>query len=545
MRASFVLSAAWCYTHRLCALHLTPAGLPAGAIFHWSVSLLALSFLHAITAILLAVYGANALLLTLIYLRRRRERPAEPSEPAEWPRVTVQLPVFNEMHVVTRLIDAVARLDYPQDRLQVQVLDDSTDETTALAVACIEQQQLHGLDIQLLHRDERPGFKAGALAAGLEQATGEFIAIFDADFAPEPDFLRRTVPHLAAQPELGFLQTRWAHLNDRYSLLTRAQALALDGHFVVEQTVRQRSGWFFGFNGTAGLWRRACIDDAGGWQADTLCEDLDLSYRAQLQGWQGLYLPDVAAPAEIPPQLAAFKRQQARWATGSIQTFRKLAGRVLRSDQPFVTRLEGLVHLGAYFSHPLMLLLLFLTLPLLWLGAEYQPLRWLLAYLGLASAGPPLLYGLAQWELYGEQEGLAGWLRRLAALPLLVFLGTGIALSNTVAVLRGLTNRPAAFRRTPKFHLESSRDLWQDKRYALPVGGMVLGELALTGYALLTVIVAVLRGQIYAAPFLLLYVLGFALVIGIEVVQGWQRRKPRRSRPRYEGAPTPRQVYAE
>lgn len=505
--------------------------------------MLAVSLLHALVAILLAVYGANSLLLTLIYLRRRRQPVPPPQPPEHWPAVTVQLPIYNELHVVERLIRAVAGLDYPPDRLHIQVLDDSNDETTALAAACIEPLRSQGVAIDLLHRSERPGFKAGALAAGLASASGEFIAIFDADFAPPADFLRRTVPFLVANPRLGFLQARWGHLNADYSPLTSAQALALDGHFVVEQTTRQRSGWFFGFNGTAGLWRRQCIDHAGGWQADTLCEDLDLSYRAQLAGWQGLYLPDVEAPAEIPPQLAALKRQQARWATGSIQTFRKLAGRVGRAPKPWPTRLEGLIHLGAYFCHPLMLILLLLTLPLLWLGDEVvAPLRWLLTYLGFASIGPPLLYAVAQWELHRRRPGRAGWLARLSSLPLLVLLGTGLALNNTVAVGRGLTNRPASFRRTPKFRLESRHDLWSDKRYALPLSGIVLGELALAGYALLTVIVALLRGQIYVVPFLLLYVLGFGMVVLAGLLQGWKRRPPKR---RFAGRPAPAHACAE
>ncbi len=505
--------------------------------------MLFVSLVHAVAAILLAVYGANALLLAILYLRRRQERPPEPPTPTEWPAVTVQLPVFNELHVVERLIDAVAAMDYPRDRFQVQVLDDSIDETTALAMACIDRHRAQGVNIELLHRVQRPGFKAGALAAAQPQATGEFIAIFDADFVPQPDFLRRTVPHLLADPKLGFLQTRWAHLNERYSALTGAQALALDGHFIVEQTVRQRSGWFFGFNGTAGLWRRSCIDDAGGWQIDTLCEDLDLSYRAQLRGWRGLYLPDVSAPAEIPPQLAALKRQQSRWATGSIQAFRKLSGQVARARRPLAHRAEALIHLGAYFCHPLMLLLLLLTLPLLWFGdTSANPLRWLMTYLGLASIGPPLLYAISQWELHGEEPLGNGWLRRLLSLPLLVLMGTGLALSNSVAVARGLSNQMPEFRRTPKFDLQDPADQWQDKRYALPLSGLVLGEMFLAGYALVTVIVAMARGQFYAVPFLILYVLGFGLMVVLGLLQGWQRRRPQR---RIAGRPQAAQVYAE
>ena len=497
--------------------------------------MLVLTLLHAAAAILLAVYGANSLLLTALYLRRRPDNQTEPPPPAHWPAVTVQLPVFNELHVTERLLAAVARLEYPRDRLQIQVLDDSTDETTAIAAACVDRCRQQGLEIQHLHRSLRPGFKAGALAAALPEATGEFIAIFDADFVPQPDFLLRTVPALAANAEAGYLQTRWAHLNEDYSMLTRAQALALDGHFVVEQTVRQDRGWFFGFNGTAGLWRRTCIDDAGGWQADTLCEDLDLSYRAQLRGWQGMYLGDVAAPAEIPPQLAALKRQQARWATGSIQTFRKLSRSVAGSDRPLSHRIEGLIHLGAYFCHPLMLLLLLLTLPLLWFdGFADSPVRWMMAYLGIASIGPPLLYAVSQRALHGGETGRQGWLWRLTALPLLVLLGTGLALNNTVAVFRGMRRRPADFRRTPKFQLEQRNGQWSDKPYALPLTGMVLGELALMLYAIATVAVALLRDHDYAVPFLLLYVLGFGMMVVVGVAQGrevgWSRALRRRTR---------------
>lgn len=501
-----------------------PVSLNPGTITVWRTPLLLVSWIHALVAIALAAYGANALVLTLIYWRQRHLAHSEPPPPAEWPPVTVQLPVFNELHVVERLIEAMARLDYPRDRLQVQVLDDSTDETLALACAAAESQRAAGLDIEVLHRQDRSGYKAGALAAALPAATGEFIAIFDADFVPPPDFLRRTVPHLTALPQAGFVQTRWAHLNDSYAWLTRAQALALDGHFVVEQTIRQRNGCFFGFNGSAGLWRRTCIDAAGGWQADTLCEDLDLSYRAQLQGWQGLYLPQVSAPAEIPPQLAAFKRQQSRWATGSIQTLRKLGWQVACANRPFPVRGQGLLHLSAYLSHPLMLLLLLLTLPLLWFGSGTEnPLRWLLAYLGLASAGPPLLYTVAQQQLHPRR-----WPARMAALPVLMLLGTGIALENTLAVARGLRRRPTAFLRTPKFHVESSLDQWQNRPYALPLTGIVVGELFLAAYALLTVFAAATRGHLYAVPFLLLFVGGFGLVALLGLVQGWQRQRPRR-----------------
>ena len=466
---------------------------------------------YVIAALFLALYGANALLLTLVYWRVRHRQPVEPPLTTT-PRVTVQLPIYNEMLVVERLIDAVAQLDYPPDRLQIQVLDDSTDETTAIAQARVDFHRARGVDIVLVRRQGREGFKAGALAHGLRSAKGELIAIFDADFVPPPDFLRRTVPYFLADPRLGFLQTRWGHLNAGYSAITRAQALALDGHFVVEQTARQRAGWFMNFNGTAGLWRRACIEESGGWCGDTLSEDLDLSYRAQLAGWRCVYLPHVMAPAEVPPQLAAFKQQQFRWAKGSIQCLRKLALAVWRAPRSLPARLEGLIHLSGYLAHPLMVLMLLAMLPLLLSGAK---LSWPLAYLSLASLGPPILYAVAQKELYPD------WWRRYAYMPLLVLLGSGIALSNSVAVLQGLLGRGRCFRRTPKFRLEGKNGRWQGQRYALALDWMILGEALLALYAALTIVVAWRQGHTWTIPFLCLYLGGFGLVAAVGL---WQSR---------------------
>ncbi len=435
--------------------------------------MLALSLLHAVVAITLAIYGANALLLTLLYLRRRRQAPPAPPQPAEWPAVTVQAPVFNELHVVERLIHALAALDYPRDRLQIQVLDDSTDETTALAAACIERYRAQGLDIELVHRQQRPGFKAGALAAAMSPGQRRVHCHLRRRLHARA---RLSAPHraLPAGPAAS-----WLHPDPLVAPQRPLFAVDPGPGAGAGRPLRGRADCAPAQRLVVRLQRhrrpvaQQCIDDAGGWQTDTLCEDLDLSYRAQLRGWQGLYLPDVDAPAEIPPQLAALKRQQSRWATGSIQTFRKLAGQVAGSPRPLAHKVEGLIHLGAYFCHPLMMLLLLLTLPLLWFGdTAANPLRWLLAYLGLASVGPPLLYAVSQWELHRGQ----GWLRRLAALPLLVLMGTGLALSNTAAVARGLSRQPAEFRRTPKFHVQDRRDQWQNKRYTLPLSWLVLGE---------------------------------------------------------------------
>jgi cellulose synthase/poly-beta-1,6-N-acetylglucosamine synthase-like glycosyltransferase len=476
-----------------------------------------LSIIYLLAAVLVALYGGNALLLAALYLRHRADRPTRPAEPETWPIVTVQLPVYNELYVVNRLIDSVARLDYPRHRLQIQVLDDSTDETTRLAQARIAHHQARGLDVELIHRQDRQGFKAGALARGLETARGELVAIFDADFVPHPDFLKRTVPHLTADPNLGFVQARWGYLNADYSALARAQTIALDGHFVVEHLGRNRSGLLMNFNGTAGVWRRDAIESAGGWQSDTLTEDVDLSFRAHLAGWQALYLPEVDAPAELPPQMAAFKRQQARWATGAAQCLVKLAGSLRRGkphpgSQPIVestmrlswpARLEGLLHLSVWIAHPMSLVLLLLTLPML-LGQI--PLTFNLTIFWLVALGPIFAYALSQRHLYPD------WKKRMAYMPVLALLGTGLALSNTLAIARGLLGRSLPFRRTPKFHIERRGDRWLGSRYVLPFQWVILGELALAGYALATIAVALAVGNYFAVPFLLLYVGGYGYI---------------------------------
>jgi cellulose synthase/poly-beta-1,6-N-acetylglucosamine synthase-like glycosyltransferase len=474
---------------------------------------------YLIAASLLAIYGLNALALSLLYLQHRRRRP--PASPlAEAPLVTVQLPIYNEVHVVQRLIDAVAALDYPPHRLDVQVLDDSTDGTTSLAQARMAFHRARGVNIALLHRRERTGFKAGALAEGMRSARGEFIAIFDADFLPPSDFLRRTISHFVDRPHLGLIQTRWGHLNAAYSPLTWAQALVLDGHFGVEQLARNRSGLFINFNGSAGVWRRACIEDAGGWRGETICEDIDLSYRAQLAGWEFLYLPDVEVRAELPPQVHAFKRQQFRWAKGATQCLLKLSPRLLRQPIPLAQRLEGLLHLSGYLIHPLILSLLLLSLPLL-LGEVH--LGRSVTYLGLAGLGPLLLFALGQQALYPD------WPRRLLALPLVIVVGTGIAVNNTWAVVEAFLGKQSPFQRTPKFRVESSADRaspsghWTSSCYALPWDRITWAEIGAALYALVALGTAWMRGAWGAIPFLLLYLVSFAYAGGLSLWHGRTR----------------------
>jgi cellulose synthase/poly-beta-1,6-N-acetylglucosamine synthase-like glycosyltransferase len=474
-----------------------------------------IGFLHALCAVSLSVYGIQAILLTLLYLWHRGETPLgrEPDE-RDWPLVAVQLPVYNEMHVVERLIDAAATLDYPANKLEIQILDDSTDKTTQLAETRAAFHRARGLDVRVIRRPTRTGYKAGALAVGLQQTSAQYLAVFDADFAPRPDFLRKTIPYLLVRPRVGVLQTRWSHLNESYSPLTRLQALALNGHFVVEQSGRSRSNLLINFNGSGGVWRRSCVEEAGGWQWDTMTEDMDLSYRAQLAGWQSLYLPDVDAPAELPPQMEAFKRQQARWAQGSTQCLRKLAPRILRSDLTNRQKLMALIHISSYLTQPIMILLLLTTLPVLWFP---QPASSVLGGLWVVSLGTPFLYFIAESKLYRD------WGKRLLYFPILAAVFAGISWSTSLGVWQGLTRWGGTFRRTPKFRLEDRGGNWANSAYRLLPDGVILGELFLLLYALVAAWAAWIRHQYGAIPFLLLFAVGFTIVAGSSVWQGLRR----------------------
>ena len=473
--------------------------------------------LYTAVVVALAFYGLNALWLTLVALWKRPQR-STPLPVAEWPRVTVQLPIYNELHVATRLLRAVARFDYPRERLEIQVLDDSDDETSLLLQRAVTRLRQQGVDVHYVRRARRDGYKAGALAYGLARARGDLIALFDADFVPPADWLRRTVAYLVHNPRLGFVQTRWEHLNASASPITLAQSLALDGHFAVEQAARQALGWPVTFNGSAGVWRRACIEESGGWQADTLCEDLDLAYRAQMRGWQGRVLLDVAAAGEIPPLVSAFRRQQARWATGSIQSLRKHALDLLRASHlPWMARIQGIVHMSSYMVHPLMIALLLLT-PLMIFA--HRQTAWPLTYLSVAGLGPPLAYALAQLRLRGH-------LRRFVALPLMIFLGLGIAWEGTRAVWRGFRSRETPFERTPKFRLEGADNGWQGKRYGELAHRYTVGEWIFGLYALIMAVVAWREGHLGAVPFMALYALSF---LTVAITSGWQARQQRKAR---------------
>jgi len=385
------------------------------------------------------------LLALCVWHRRRAPRPLGPVDPL--PVVTVQLPVFNERYVVERLLDAVARLDYPRELLEIQVLDDSTDETTSLIAQRLQPLQAQGYRIVHLHRTHRGGFKAGALAEGLAVTRGEFIALFDADFVPPPDFLRQTLDYFT-DPRIGMVQARWGHLNRSDSLLTRAQALMLDGHFLIEQVARSRGGCFFNFNGSAGVWRRQAIVEAGGWQPDTLSEDLDLSYRAQLRGWRFVYLRDVVVPAELPREIGSLKTQHHRWTKGSIQVAAKLLPAVLRSRQPLRVKLAACFHFGAWFHYPLGLLVMLLLLPRLAIGASPIALHPAISLGGLV--GGLLLMSTALFCVTVQRQSGMPWRRFLLDVPALMAMTAGLAVNNTRAIWEAVRGTPSGFDRTPK-----------------------------------------------------------------------------------------------
>jgi cellulose synthase/poly-beta-1,6-N-acetylglucosamine synthase-like glycosyltransferase len=455
---------------------------------------------------ILAFYGGHRYFLVYQYMKYRDRVPGPPPPVDEWPIVTIQLPIFNEMYVVDRLIDAVCAIDYPRDRLEIQVLDDSTDETREIAELAVRRQAARGFDISYLHRVDRIGYKAGALEAGLKVARGEFVAIFDADFLPPSDFLRRTVPYFA-EPKLALVQARWGHLNHDYSLLTRIQAILLDGHFVLEHGGRNRSGCFFNFNGTAGVWRRRAIADAGGWQHDTLTEDLDLSYRAQLRGWQFMFLPGLVTPAEVPVEMNAFKSQQHRWAKGSIQTCRKLLPLLLEADLPLKIRAEAFFHLTANFNYVLMIALSLLMWPAM---VVRHDMGWTEAMLIDVPFFAAATLSVFNFYLISQREAYpADWLSRVKYMPAVMAVGIGLAVNNTRAVFEALFGPSGEFTRTPKYGIERARDDWQHKKYhqSMPIQPLI--EIAFGLYFTGTVFYA-LTNEIYGTlPFLFLFQFGF------------------------------------
>lgn len=457
----------------------------------------------------LAGYGFHRLMIVYLYYKHARRQPKPQQHFKELPLVTIQLPVFNEMHVVDRLLDSVAALDYPMDKMQIQLLDDSTDETVGICAAGIQRLKARGFDAEHIHRTDRTGFKAGALENGTKFAKGEYLLILDADFVPNPDMLQKTI-HYFTDSKIGLIQTRWGHLNRTYNVLTRIQAMFLDGHLELEQTARNRSGRFFTFNGTGGIWRKSCISDAGGWEHDTLTEDMDLSYRAQLKGWRFIFLNEVETPAELPVDMDGFKSQQHRWTKGSIQVCKKVLPAIWKSDAPFACKMEATAHLTSNFAYLLLICLCFLIYPSQHSAPELGKLAYYMVNIPIfffSSASVILFYVVAQKAL---RPG--AWWKELPYLPLLLALGIGMSISNAKAVLEAIFNHQTAFVRTPKYGIaaetKKSAD-WRKSSYKAIKTLTPFIELLFGCFFLFVVVEAALRGNWSSAILLLPFPVGF------------------------------------
>jgi len=496
-------------------------------LYRWNTFDTAMLVPYFIVMLILAFYGIHRYQLVWLYYKNKKnaakwdEPPAKFAE-GELPFVTIQLPIFNEQFVIERLIDAVCRLDYPRDRFEIQVLDDSTDETVKVASGIVDRYAagFAGLEPQpivYLHRTNRHGYKAGALDKGLDVARGELVAIFDADFVPPPQWVMQVVHHFA-EPEIGMVQTRWTHLNREYSFMTQVEAILLDGHFVLEHGGRSRAGVFFNFNGTAGMWRRETISSAGGWQHDTLTEDTDLSYRAQMVGWKFKYLQDVECPAELPIEMTAFKTQQARWAKGLIQTGKKILPRVMKSDQPWHTKLEAWYHLTANISYPLMIVLSVLLMPAMIIRSWQGYIQMLLIDLPLfiaSTCSVSTFYLVSQKELYPKS-----WYKTFLYVPFLMALGVGLTITNTKAVMEALFGIKSAFARTPKYSVKKKGEKSQAQKYRKRLGIIPWIELLIGCYFAWTVYYALSTENYFTVPFLLLFVLGYWYTGLLSLLQG-------------------------
>ncbi len=486
--------------------------------FSWNAFDAWLLIPYFMVMIILAVYGVHRYQLVYLYFKHRKDyNPNPPMHFDELPHITVQLPVYNEQFVIDRLVEAICKLEYPKDKLEIQLLDDSTDETSQVAAEIVERYAAAGNPIVYIHRENRYGFKAGALDAGLKVAKGKFIAIFDADFVPPPDWLMRVIHHFA-EPGIGMVQTRWTHLNRDYSLLTKVEAILLDGHFVLEHGARSRSGDFFNFNGTAGMWRREAISEGGGWQHDTLTEDTDLSYRSQMAGWKFKYLPDIECPAELPIEMTAFKTQQARWAKGLIQTSIKVLPLIFKSNVPKRIKVEAVYHLTANLSYPLMVLMTALLIPAMIVRFYQGWFQMLLVDFPLFAASTlsiAIFYLVSQRELFPRT-----WWKTFLYLPILMALGIGLTVTNTKAVMEALFGIKSAFARTPKYSVNKKGEKSKAMKYRKRLLLTPWIELAIGTYFLLAIAYTFLNHNYFTVPFLVLFVLGYYYTGFMSLLQG-------------------------
>ncbi len=447
------------------------------------------------------------------YLKYRHQRDDLTGELTEYPHITIQLPVFNEMYVVERLIKSTCEIDYPLDKLEIQLLDDSTDETVEIVDKIVKEYRLRGFDINHIHRNDRSGFKAGALKEGLKTSKGEFVAIFDADFIPRKNFLQVVIPFFK-DPKIGMVQTRWEHLNRNYSLITQILALALDGHFVMEQQARNKANYFINFNGTSGVWRKECIYDAGNWEADTLTEDLDLSYRAQLKGWKFRYLTDFTTPAEIPSEIVSVKSQQFRWTKGAIETCKKILPRVWKSKYPLKLKIISTFHLTNNIVFPFILIACILNTPIVLIknGGQYDTYFTFMSVFVLAFIASFIFY------LYSQKDVYEDWRKRIILFPLFMAGSMGFAINNTKAVFQALINKKTEFVRTPKYLIVDKEDSWADKKYVhKKISLSVIFESLIAIYSFAGVVISIVTLQISALPFQLMFSFGFGLVAYLSI----------------------------
>ncbi|HYF03494.1 MAG TPA: cellulose synthase family protein [Patescibacteria group bacterium] len=469
---------------------------------------------------ILFAFGLHGLVMVYYYHKTSKVTHAKTAPMGELPMVTIQLPIFNEVYVVESLIKNVCAIDYPKDKLEIQLLDDSTDETVEVSRELVARYAAKGFDIKHIHRTDRSGYKAGALKAGLETAKGEFVAIFDADFVPRKEFLFKTLPHFQ-NPEIGMVQTRWEHINEEYSFLTRAQALALDGHFVIEQQVRNKAGFFINFNGTGGVWRKSTIMDAGNWHSDTLAEDLDLSYRAQLRGWKFVFLNDVTSPAELPADINSLKTQQFRWTKGAVETGLKLLPSVWKSSQSLKVKLECTVHLTSNIVFPFILLTALLNVPLVIIKntvAGYDDIFTLMSVFVLASISTFLFY------LYAQKAIHLDWRRRLLLFPVFMAGSMGFAVNNSRAVIEALMGKKTEFKRTPKYAIKSEKDDWKTKKYvSRKIHWVVIVEVLFALYFVFGIGASLRYLEIAAIPFQLMFLTGFGTVGYLSMRHALQR----------------------
>ena len=470
---------------------------------------------------ILFLFGLHGFVMMFYHRKYGHKNPVPDSEFKPDKLVTIQLPLYNEMYVIERLINSVCDIDYPKDKMEIQVLDDSTDETTAIVAKVVEEKKKLGFDISHIRRGSREGFKAGALKEGMKIAKGEFIAIFDADFIPQKEFLKKTLSYFT-DDKVGMVQSRWEHLNGDYSIITKAQALALDGHFVIEQTVRNKSGFFINFNGTGGVWRKKCIEDAGNWHADTLTEDLDLSYRAQLIGWRFVFLKDFTSPAELPSEINALKAQQFRWTKGAVETAKKILPLVWKSKVPLRVKLQSTFHLTNNLVFPFILLAAILNVPLIFIknSGTHDIYFAIMSLFVLAFISSFLFY------MYSQKDIRTDWQKRIVLFPLFMAGSMGLAVNNSRAVFEGLMNRKSEFVRTPKFKQESEKDTFVGNKYLnKKLGLSVFVEAVLAIYCFIGVLSSIYFMELASIPFQVLFTLGFSFIAYTSIKHAYATKK--------------------